>query len=86
VAWVSGSGFSVVCAAFSAKLLAILPHDRRSRFQPNADTAPVIDIGAFSSNPPDDFLSRQNRCHDAAILVRSLASIRTGPKAHSFRT
>lgn len=45
------------------KLLSILPHDRGCRFEPDADTAPVIQIGALGGNAPDDILSGQYRCH-----------------------
>jgi hypothetical protein len=81
-----GQAFRSFAPRFTAKLLAILPDDRRGRFDPNADAAPVIDIGTLGGNPPNHVLSRQNCCHDAAILVRSLASVRMDAKAHSFRT
>ena len=53
----------------SAKLLPILPHDRRSRFEPNADPASVVDIGAFGGDAPDDVLGGQYQCHLAATLT-----------------
>jgi hypothetical protein len=51
-------------------LLPILPHDRSGRFHPNADTATLVDIGAFGGNAPDDILGGQYRCHVAATLTR----------------
>jgi hypothetical protein len=38
----------------SAKLLAILPHDRDRRLQPDAGAAALIDKGALGGNSPDD--------------------------------
>ena len=47
----------------TAELLTILPYDRRRRFQANANPAPLVHIGTFSGNPPNDILSRQDRWH-----------------------
>jgi hypothetical protein len=35
-------------------LIAVLPHDRSRRLQPNADAAALIDKGTLGGNPPDD--------------------------------
>jgi len=45
------------------ELLAILPHDRGGRLQPNADGAALVDKGAFGGDPPDDILGGQHRRH-----------------------
>jgi len=37
-------------------LVCVLPHDRSGRFQPNADSAALIDKGTFGGNAPDDIL------------------------------
>jgi hypothetical protein len=47
----------------TAELLSILPHDRRRRFQANADPTPLVHKDTFSGNPANDILSRQNRWH-----------------------
>jgi hypothetical protein len=44
-------------------LPSIQPHDRRRRFQPNADAAALVDKGALGGNPPDDILGGQYRPH-----------------------
>ena len=50
-------------AGLSPKLLAVSPHDRGSRFEPNANSAPVVGIGALGGNTPDDIFGGQNRRH-----------------------
>jgi hypothetical protein len=64
-----------------AELLPILPHDRRSRFEPNADPASVVDIGAFGGDAPDDVLGGQYRCHLAPALTGSFPS-NAIPRSH----
>jgi hypothetical protein len=56
-----------------AELLSVLPHDRGRRLQPDADTTPIIDIGALGGNAPDDVLGSQYRRHVAATLTRRFA-------------
>ena len=46
-----------------SKLLPVSPHDRRRRFQPNADAAAMIDTGAFGGNAPDDIFGGQYPRH-----------------------
>jgi hypothetical protein len=46
-----------------AKLLAVLPHDRGCRLQPNSDAATLVDIGTLGGNAPDDILGGQYRSH-----------------------
>jgi hypothetical protein len=46
-----------------SKSLPVSPHDRRRRFQPNADAAALIDIGAFGGNAPEDILGGQYPRH-----------------------
>ena len=36
------------------KLLAVLPHDPGRWFEPNANSTPVINIGALGGDAPDD--------------------------------
>jgi len=54
----SGGGFGEprVCLRRGGRrnLLAILPHDRGGRPQPDSDFAPVVDKGALGCNSPDD--------------------------------
>jgi len=45
------------------ELLSVAPHDRGRRLQPDPDAASFVDIGALGSNPPDNILSGQYRCH-----------------------
>src|SRR5262249_56858676 len=45
------------------ELFAILPHDRGSSLESNADGAMLVDKRTFGSNPPDDILGGQNRRH-----------------------
>ena len=40
-----------------------LPDDRRCRFEPDADAAALVDIGAFGGNAPHDIFDGQYRCH-----------------------
>jgi hypothetical protein len=47
-------------------LLAVLPHERCRRFEADTDPAALVDVGTFSGNAPNNVLSRQNRCHNAA--------------------
>jgi len=49
-------------------LLAILAHDRGSRFQANADGAALVDKGTLSGYPPDDILGGQYRRHPTTNL------------------
>ena len=61
-----GMGFSPAAPPLSPprrELLPIPPHNRGGRFEPDADTAAVIDIGALRGNAPDDILRGQYRCH-----------------------
>jgi hypothetical protein len=44
-------------------LPSIQPHDRRRRFQPNADAAALVNKGALGGNAPDDILGGQYRRH-----------------------
>jgi hypothetical protein len=53
-------------------LLAVLPHDRCGRFNPNADAAALVDIGALGGNSTDDILGGQYRCHVVATLTGML--------------
>jgi hypothetical protein len=53
---------------------AVLPHDRCSRFKPNADAAALVDISALGGNSTDDILGGQYRCHVAATLRGRLPS------------
>jgi len=46
-----------------AKLLSVLPYDCGRRFEPDADAATLVDIGALGGNTPDDILGGQYRCH-----------------------
>ena len=39
-----------------AELLSVLPHNRRGWFEPDADTATLVDIGALSDDAVDDIL------------------------------
>jgi hypothetical protein len=55
-------------------LVAVLPHDRCSRFKPNADAAALVDISALGGNSTDDILGGQYRCHVAATLRGRLPS------------
>jgi hypothetical protein len=52
-------------------LLTVSPHDRSRRFQPDADRAAFIDVGALGGDPSDDILGGQyrHRRHLAATLV-----------------
>src|ERR1700730_8993171 len=50
----------------TAKLLTILPDTRRRRFEPDPDAATLLNVGTFRGNPPNNVLSRQNRCHYVA--------------------
>ena len=59
------------------KLLPILPHDRGCRFQPNADAATLVDIGAFGGYSPDNVLGSEYRRHLAATLNEWLQAIQT---------
>jgi len=54
-----------------AELLSVLPHNRGRGLQPDADTTPIIDIGALGGNSPDDILGSQYRRHPATTLRRS---------------
>ena len=47
----------------AAKLLSVMPHNCRRRFEPNADTAILVDVGALGGNAPDDILGGQYCCH-----------------------
>jgi hypothetical protein len=40
-----------------AELLTIPPHNRGRGLQPDADTTPIIDIGAPGGNSPDGILA-----------------------------
>jgi hypothetical protein len=55
-------------------LLAVLPHDRCGRFNPNADAAARVYICALGGNSTDDILGGQYRCHVAATLTGTLPS------------
>src|ERR1700726_4320816 len=57
-----------------AELLAILPHDRCRRPQPDSDAAALVDISALGRNSPYDILGGQYRCHVDATLTRRFAS------------
>jgi hypothetical protein len=46
------------------ELFAILSYDGRRRLQPDPHASALVDIDTFSGNPPNDVLSRQNRCHN----------------------
>jgi len=48
-----------VYAAAAGEIFPIPPHDCGSRLQPDADTATLVDIGAFGGNAPDDILGGQ---------------------------
>jgi hypothetical protein len=48
------------------ELFSILPHDRLRGLQPDPSAAPLVHIRTLRRNPPNDILSRQNRCHKAA--------------------
>jgi hypothetical protein len=45
------------------ELLAVLAHDRGSRFQANAGGTALINEGALCGDPPDDILRCQYRRH-----------------------
>jgi hypothetical protein len=44
-------------------LLSVPPHDRGRRFEPDADTATLVDIDAFGGNAPDHIFGGQYCCH-----------------------
>jgi hypothetical protein len=54
-------------------LLAVLPHDRCGRFNPNADAAALVDISALGGNSTDD-IGGQYRCYVATTLTGRLPS------------
>jgi hypothetical protein len=37
-------------------LLSVLPHNRRRRFQPNAATAALVNVGALGGDATDNIL------------------------------
>jgi hypothetical protein len=57
-----------------AELLAVLPHDRGCRFQPDADAAALVDKGALGGYPPNDIFGSQYPRHFAATLTRIFAN------------
>jgi hypothetical protein len=48
-----------------------LPDNRGRRFEPKADTAILVDVGALGGNAPDDILGGQ---YHVATLTRSFAN------------
>ena len=57
----------MLAAVRCTELIAVLPHDRRGRFQPNADATSVIDEGALGGNSFDNVLRGQYRRHPATL-------------------
>jgi len=56
-----------------AKLLAVLPQDRRGWLEPNTDAALLVDKATLGGNPPDDILGPQYPRHPDTTLRRSPA-------------
>jgi hypothetical protein len=48
-------------------LASILPHDRGGRFQPNTNSAALIDKGTLGGNAPNDIHGGQYRRHLATL-------------------
>jgi hypothetical protein len=71
VAWRNGT---LACAVAAGELLAILPHDRGGRPQPDSDAAALVDKGALGGNSPDDILGGQYRRHFAATSTGMFVS------------
>jgi len=54
---------AVAACAGAAGEIALRPYDCGRRFEPDADAATLVDIGALGGNTPDDILGGQYRCH-----------------------
>jgi hypothetical protein len=72
--------FGVPARGHRAELLAILPHDRRRRFEPDADRAVLINERALGGNSLDEILGGQYRRHPAthSEVCRTTPSIGPG--------
>jgi len=58
-------------------LLPILPHDRGGRFEPNTDSAALVDKGTLGGDAADDILGGQYRRHPATTLRRRPRGLRS---------
>jgi hypothetical protein len=66
-------------------LSSILPHDRRRRFQPNADCSALVDKGALGSNSLDDIFASQYRRHSAILRCSIALFARAGLNVDGLR-
>lgn len=55
------------CDPFGCFALSIHRSDCCRRFQPNADNAPIINIGTFGDDSLDDIFGSQDRRHPAGL-------------------